>query len=138
MVTRHRDLHVSLSGAAILREHVAAAYGRLITKEEAAWNSGRLIPSAAVAAPLSAASGAGPRLIPLSCAPKFRSHFPTGAMVGQSCRIRWSASSFVVTQQHPRMSDKADWCDANLRHFIDICKGKIEAGNRPHGQFTRN
>ncbi|TVU00536.1 hypothetical protein EJB05_53999, partial [Eragrostis curvula] len=31
-----------------------------------------------------------------------RSHFPPGAMVGQSCRIRWSASSFVVTQQHPR------------------------------------
>ncbi|TVT97229.1 hypothetical protein EJB05_57537, partial [Eragrostis curvula] len=37
-----------------------------------------------------------------------------------------------------RMSDKADWCDANLRDFIDICKGEIEAGNRPHGQFTRN
>ncbi|CAN6303590.1 unnamed protein product [Urochloa humidicola] len=36
------------------------------------------------------------------------------------------------------MSDKADWCDANVRHFIDICKGEIEAGNRPNGQFTRN
>jgi hypothetical protein len=36
------------------------------------------------------------------------------------------------------MSDKADWSDANLSHFIDICKGVIEAGNRPNGTFTRN
>ena len=36
------------------------------------------------------------------------------------------------------MGDKADWCDANVRHFIDICKGEIEAGNRPSGMFTRN
>ena len=35
------------------------------------------------------------------------------------------------------MTDKADWCDANVRHFIDICKGEIEAGNRPLGMFTR-
>ncbi|KAL6607908.1 hypothetical protein ACP70R_040971 [Stipagrostis hirtigluma subsp. patula] len=34
--------------------------------------------------------------------------------------------------------DKADWCDANVKDFIDICKGAIEAGNRPNGQFTRN
>jgi hypothetical protein len=25
-----------------------------------------------------------------------------------------------------------------LRHFIDICKGEIEAGNGPTGIFTRN
>jgi hypothetical protein len=31
------------------------------------------------------------------------------------------------------MADKADWRDANLRHFIDICKGEILAGNRPLG-----
>jgi hypothetical protein len=36
------------------------------------------------------------------------------------------------------MSDKADWSDANLRHFIDICKWEIEVGNRPNGTFTRN
>ena len=35
------------------------------------------------------------------------------------------------------MADKADWCDTNVRHFIDICKGEIEAGNRPLGLFTR-
>ena len=35
------------------------------------------------------------------------------------------------------MTDKADWCDANVRHFIDICKGEIEAGNRSLGLFTR-
>jgi len=35
------------------------------------------------------------------------------------------------------MADKADWCDANVRHFIDICKGEIEAGNRPLGFFNR-
>ena len=38
---------------------------------------------------------------------------------------------------HSRMADKADWCDANVRHFIDICKGEIEAGNRPLGFFNR-
>ena len=27
---------------------------------------------------------------------------------------------------------------ANVRYFIDICKGEIEAGNRPSGMFTRN
>jgi hypothetical protein len=26
------------------------------------------------------------------------------------------------------MAERADWSDANLRHFIDICKGEIEAG----------
>ena len=39
------------------------------------------------------------------------------------------------------MGDKADWCDANVRHFIDICKSckrEIEDGNRPSGMFTRN
>jgi hypothetical protein len=36
------------------------------------------------------------------------------------------------------MCNKAYWSDVNLRHFIDICKGEIEAGNRPNGQFTRN
>jgi hypothetical protein len=36
------------------------------------------------------------------------------------------------------MTNKADWSDTNLRHFIDICKGEIEAGNRPTGIFTRN
>ena len=36
------------------------------------------------------------------------------------------------------MDDKADWCDANVRHFIDICKREIEDGNRPSGMFTRN
>ncbi|XP_034586696.1 uncharacterized protein [Setaria viridis] len=35
------------------------------------------------------------------------------------------------------MADKADWCDANVRLFIDICKGEIEAGNRPLGFFNR-
>ncbi|TVU25213.1 hypothetical protein EJB05_27702, partial [Eragrostis curvula] len=35
------------------------------------------------------------------------------------------------------MSDKADWCDANLRHFIEIMKKEIEDGNRPLGQYTR-
>nr|XP_034586758.1 L10-interacting MYB domain-containing protein-like [Setaria viridis] len=35
------------------------------------------------------------------------------------------------------MADKADWCDANVRYFIDICKGEIEAGNRPFGFFNR-
>ncbi|KAG2641902.1 hypothetical protein PVAP13_2KG218758 [Panicum virgatum] len=41
------------------------------------------------------------------------------------------------------MDDKADWCDANVRHFIDIYKGEIykgeiENGNMPSGIFTRN
>ena len=39
------------------------------------------------------------------------------------------------------MGDKADWCDANVRHFIDICKSykrEIEDGNMPSGMFTRN
>ena len=36
------------------------------------------------------------------------------------------------------MDDKADWCDANVRRFIDIYKGEIEDGNRPSGIFTRN
>ena len=35
------------------------------------------------------------------------------------------------------MADKADWCDTNVRHFIDICKGETEARNRPLGLFTR-
>ena len=35
------------------------------------------------------------------------------------------------------MADKADWCDANVRHFIDTCKGEIEARNRPLGFFNR-
>ncbi|NP_001145022.1 uncharacterized protein LOC100278193 [Zea mays] len=35
------------------------------------------------------------------------------------------------------MADKADWCDANVRHFIDVCKGEIDAGNRPMGMFTK-
>jgi hypothetical protein len=35
------------------------------------------------------------------------------------------------------MCDKADWCDDNLRYFNDICKGEIEAGNMPDGQFRR-
>ncbi|CAD6343209.1 unnamed protein product [Miscanthus lutarioriparius] len=26
------------------------------------------------------------------------------------------------------MAERADWSGANLRHFIDICKGEIEAG----------
>ncbi|KAL6603663.1 hypothetical protein ACP70R_044024 [Stipagrostis hirtigluma subsp. patula] len=33
---------------------------------------------------------------------------------------------------------KADWCDANVKHLIDICKGEIEAGNRPLGLWTKN
>lgn len=36
------------------------------------------------------------------------------------------------------MADKADWCEANLKHFIDICKEEKELGNRPLGNFTRN
>jgi hypothetical protein len=35
------------------------------------------------------------------------------------------------------MADKADWRDANLRHFIDFCKGEILVGNRPLGFFNR-
>jgi hypothetical protein len=35
------------------------------------------------------------------------------------------------------MADKADWCDANVKYLIDICKGEIKAGNRPLGLFTR-
>jgi hypothetical protein len=35
-----------------------------------------------------------------------------------------------------RMSDKADWCDANVKHLIDICKKEIDAGNRTNGQYT--
>lgn len=38
---------------------------------------------------------------------------------------------------YSRMADKADWCDANVRHFIDVCKGEIDAGNRPMGMFTK-
>ena len=34
------------------------------------------------------------------------------------------------------MGDKADWSDFFLKHLIDICKGEIEAGNRPLGLFT--
>jgi hypothetical protein len=34
------------------------------------------------------------------------------------------------------MADKSDWCDANLRHFIDIIKGEIAAGNRPMDLLT--
>ena len=36
------------------------------------------------------------------------------------------------------MADKADWyCDANLRHFIDIYKGEIETGNMPLEIFSK-
>lgn len=35
-----------------------------------------------------------------------------------------------------RMGDKADWSDFFLKHLIDICKGEIEAGNRPLGLWT--
>jgi hypothetical protein len=35
-----------------------------------------------------------------------------------------------------RMGDKADWSDFFLKHLINICKGEIEAGNRPLGLFT--
>jgi hypothetical protein len=35
------------------------------------------------------------------------------------------------------MGDKAVWDNANVKHFIDICKEKISAGNRPNGCFTR-
>ena len=35
-----------------------------------------------------------------------------------------------------RMGDKVDWSDFFLKHLIDICKGEIEAGNRPLGLFT--
>ena len=36
-----------------------------------------------------------------------------------------------------RMGDKADWGDAFVRQLIDVCKGEIEAGNRPMGIFTK-
>lgn len=35
------------------------------------------------------------------------------------------------------MADKADWCEANLKHFIEIVKGEIDAGNRPLGQWSK-
>jgi len=34
------------------------------------------------------------------------------------------------------MGDKVDWSDFFLKHLIDICKGEIEARNRPRGLFT--
>jgi hypothetical protein len=30
------------------------------------------------------------------------------------------------------------WDNANLKHFIDICKEEIDAGHRPNGCFIRN
>jgi hypothetical protein len=35
------------------------------------------------------------------------------------------------------MAAKADWCDANVRYFIHIYKGEIEAANRALGFFTK-
>ena len=35
-----------------------------------------------------------------------------------------------------RMGDKVDWGDFFLKHLIDVCKGEIEAGNRPQGLWT--
>jgi len=29
------------------------------------------------------------------------------------------------------------WDNANLKHFIDVCKEEIGVGNRPFGIFTR-
>ena len=34
------------------------------------------------------------------------------------------------------MGDKADWGDFFFKHLIDVCKGEIEAGNRPQGLWT--
>jgi hypothetical protein len=34
------------------------------------------------------------------------------------------------------MGDKADWGDFFLKNLIDVCKGEIEAGNRPQGLWT--
>ena len=34
------------------------------------------------------------------------------------------------------MSEKAAWDAVNVKHFIDICKEEINAGNRPLGCFT--
>jgi hypothetical protein len=34
------------------------------------------------------------------------------------------------------MSEKAVWDDVNVKHFIDICKEEIDAGNRPVGCFN--
>jgi hypothetical protein len=36
------------------------------------------------------------------------------------------------------MSEKTVCDNANLKHFIDICKEEISDGNRPNGCFTRN
>jgi hypothetical protein len=36
------------------------------------------------------------------------------------------------------MGEKAVWDNANLKHFIDICKEEIGVGNRANGCFTRN
>jgi hypothetical protein len=36
------------------------------------------------------------------------------------------------------MGEKAVWYNANLKHFVDICKEEIDAGCRPNGCFTRN
>jgi len=36
------------------------------------------------------------------------------------------------------MGEKAVWDNANVKHFIDICKEEIGLGNRPQGCFTRN
>jgi hypothetical protein len=35
------------------------------------------------------------------------------------------------------MGEKAVWDDANVKHFIDICKEELGLGNRPNGCFTR-
>jgi len=35
-----------------------------------------------------------------------------------------------------RMGDKTNLSDFFSKHLIDICKGEIEAGNRPLGLFT--
>ena len=34
------------------------------------------------------------------------------------------------------MGEKAVWDDVNVKHFIDICKEEIDAGNRPIGCFN--
>jgi hypothetical protein len=36
------------------------------------------------------------------------------------------------------MGEKAVWDNANLKHFIDICKEEIDEGRRSNGCFTRN
>jgi len=35
------------------------------------------------------------------------------------------------------MGDKAVWNNANVKHFIDICKEEMGLGNRPNDCFTR-